>query len=159
MAECWWLTMTKKFYENHAQGGRYEEKTICPTIVARYGTGGNNTPLVVEDEHCYCLAENTIGRQPQNGGNGRGYKEEVAFTLNATGVHAVAKGCVRKLTPVECERLQGFPDNYTRIPYRGKPEEDCPDSPRYKALGNSWAVPVVRWIGKRMDAAMRGELQ
>ena len=57
---------------------------------------------------------------------------------------------VRKLTPIECERLQGFPDNYTRIPYRGKSEEDCPDSPRYKAIGNSWAVPVVRWIGKRI---------
>lgn len=57
---------------------------------------------------------------------------------------------VRKLTPIECERLQGFPDNYTRIPYRGKPEEQCPDSPRYKAIGNSWAVPVVRWIGKRI---------
>lgn len=58
---------------------------------------------------------------------------------------------VRRLTPVECERLQGFPDNYTRIPYRGKPEEDCPDGPRYKAIGNSWAVPVVRWIGKRIQ--------
>lgn len=57
---------------------------------------------------------------------------------------------VRKLTPIETERLQGFPDNYTRIPYRGKSEEDCPDSPRYKAIGNSWAVPVVRWIGKRI---------
>lgn len=58
---------------------------------------------------------------------------------------------VRRLTPVECERLQGFPDNYTRIPYRNKPAEDCPDSPRYKALGNSWAVPVVWWIGHRIN--------
>lgn len=57
---------------------------------------------------------------------------------------------VRKLTPVECERLQGFPDNWTRIPYRNKAEEQCPDSPRYKAIGNSWAVPCVRWIGQRI---------
>ena len=64
------------------------------------------------------------------------------------------KSCVRKLTPVECERLQGFPDNYTRIPYRGKPESECPDGPRYKAIGNSWAVPVVMWIGKRINKAL-----
>ena len=54
---------------------------------------------------------------------------------------------VRRLTPVECERLQGFPDNYTDIKAKGKP---TPDGPRYKSLGNSWAVPVVRWIGSRI---------
>ena len=58
---------------------------------------------------------------------------------------------VRRLTPVECERLQGFPDGYTAIPWRKRPVEECPDGPRYKALGNSWAVPVVRWIGKRIQ--------
>jgi DNA (cytosine-5)-methyltransferase 1 len=56
---------------------------------------------------------------------------------------------VRRLTPVECERLQGFPDNYTNIPWRKKPE--APDGPRYKALGNSMAVPVMRWIGQRIE--------
>lgn len=100
-------------YENHAQDARYTEKTTCPTVTSRYGTGGNNVPLTIEK-----------------------------------------KSCVRKLTPVECERLQGFPDNYTRIPYRGKPESECPDGPRYKAIGNSWAVPVVRWIGKRINKAL-----
>ena len=59
---------------------------------------------------------------------------------------------VRRLTPVECERLQGFPDGYTNIPWRKKPES--PDGPRYKALGNSWAVPNVRWIGKRIQEAL-----
>lgn len=59
---------------------------------------------------------------------------------------------VRRLTPRECERLQGFPDDWTLIPYRGKPAEECPDGPRYKAIGNSWAVPCARWIGKRMQA-------
>lgn len=57
---------------------------------------------------------------------------------------------VRRLTPRECERLQGFPDDYTLIPWRNKPAEDCPDGPRYKAIGNSKAVPVVRWIGRRI---------
>ncbi len=57
---------------------------------------------------------------------------------------------VRRLTPRECERLQGFPDDYTAIPWRGRPASECPDGPRYKALGNSWAVPVVRWIGRRI---------
>jgi DNA (cytosine-5)-methyltransferase 1 len=57
---------------------------------------------------------------------------------------------VRRLTPIECERLQGFPDDYTRIAWKGKAPEDCPDGPRYKALGNSMAVPVMRWIGSRI---------
>lgn len=64
---------------------------------------------------------------------------------------------VRRLTPLECERLQGFPDNHTRIPYRGKPAEECPDGPRYKAIGNSMAVPVMRWIGERIAMADREE--
>ncbi len=58
---------------------------------------------------------------------------------------------VRRLTPVECERLMGFPDNYTRIPWRGKLEEECPDGPRYKACGNSMCVNVMRWLGMRID--------
>ncbi len=63
---------------------------------------------------------------------------------------------VRRLTPTECERLQGFPDGYTAIPWRKKPASECPDGPRYKALGNSWAVPVVRWIGHRIHHAVQG---
>ena len=67
------------------------------------------------------------------------------------GVGAVAAGmAVRRLTPTECERLQGFPDNYTLIPWKKKPAADCPDGPRYKALGNSMAVPVMAWIGRRI---------
>lgn len=73
--------------------------------------------------------------------------------------HTLAKGQqpptlagsqVRRLTPRECERLQGMPDDHTLIPWRGKPAEECPDGPRYKAIGNSKAVPVVRWIGRRI---------
>lgn len=58
---------------------------------------------------------------------------------------------VRRLTPEECERLQGFPDNHTRIPWKGKPASDCPDGPRYRALGNSMAVPVIAWIGRKIE--------
>lgn len=86
--------------------------------------------------------------------------DEVASTLRANGTTTderttgayvqQASMQVRRLTPVECERLQGFPDGYTNIPWRGKPES--PDGPRYKALGNSWAVPCARWIGERIKA-------
>ena len=70
---------------------------------------------------------------------------------NAGVMPAVANGMsTRRLTPRECERLQGFPDDYTRIEWRGRPPEQCPDGPRYKALGNSMAVPVMRWIGARI---------
>lgn len=65
--------------------------------------------------------------------------------------HVMTEMAVRRLTPIECERLQGFPDNFTQIPWRNKTPENCPDSPRYKALGNSMAVPVMRWIGERID--------
>jgi DNA (cytosine-5)-methyltransferase 1 len=91
---------------------------------------------------------------------GIGYDEHIAPTLSAADsgsnrtpalMHGMA---VRRLTPVECERLQGFPDEYTAIAWRKKPASECPDGPRYKALGNSWAVPVVRWIGKRIQEAI-----
>ncbi|ECD3843157.1 Dam family site-specific DNA-(adenine-N6)-methyltransferase, partial [Salmonella enterica subsp. enterica serovar Richmond] len=74
------------------------------------------------------------------------------------GVGAVGWGMqVRRLTPVECERLQGFPDNHTLISWRGKDAADCPDGQRYKAIGNSMAVPVMRWIGERIAAARPAE--
>ncbi len=129
-----------------------------------------------EDFVTYALAGNTIGRQPENGGNGNGYDESgVSYTLTKTDVHAVAfnaqgssrqgdsvsehisptldksktpavmdKMQVRRLMPIECERLQGFSDEFTNIP-------GASDSARYKALGNSMAVPVMRWIGERIN--------
>jgi DNA (cytosine-5)-methyltransferase 1 len=96
---------------------------------------------------CVAYALQGAGTTSQNA-NGSEYKEEQSFTLNVTDVHGVAnKTAVRRLTPIECERLQGFPDNYTDIKPKGK---ETPDGPRYKALGNSMAVPVMRWIGKRI---------
>jgi DNA (cytosine-5)-methyltransferase 1 len=75
-------------------------------------------------------------------------------TIGAHQTPAIATPwAVRRLTPTECERLQAFPDNFTRIPYRGKPADLCPDGPRYKALGNSMAVNVMAWIGERIQMA------
>jgi DNA (cytosine-5)-methyltransferase 1 len=201
-------------YENHPTDSRVKEMgSVCTTVTARWGTGGGNVP--------FALAENTIGRQPMNGGNGNGFTEGgPMYTLNATGVHGVAYGfepgiakrdgnpnrfvedktptlrahmgdnqtatayavdvynqavdgdvaatltqacggtntsgpklmqnmAVRRLTPIECERLQGFPDNHTNIPWRKK--EESPDGPRYKAMGNSMAVPVMHWIGQQIQ--------
>ncbi|ECZ8515233.1 Dam family site-specific DNA-(adenine-N6)-methyltransferase [Salmonella enterica] len=91
---------------------------------------------------------------------GIGYAEEQSPTLTSASsgtnlapavMHGVA---VRRLTPIECERLQGFPDNHTLIGWRGKDAPECPDGPRYKAIGNSMAVPVMRWIGERIAAAL-----
>ena len=88
---------------------------------------------------------------------------EVAATMSTRGSSVGASGptvmqsmAVRRLTPLECERLQGFPDGWTQIPWRKKPAEECPDGPRYRALGNSMAVPVIRWIGERIAKSHQG---
>lgn len=94
---------------------------------------------------------------------GIGYAEEQSPTLTSASsgtnlapavMHGVA---VRRLTPIECERLQGFSDDHTMIGWRGKVAAECPDGPRYKAIGNSMAVPVMRWIGERIAAALPAE--
>ena len=91
------------------------------------------------------------------GDDGRGYdrpppvSEEVTGTLETVKPWNVATPwAVRRLTPVECDRLMGFPDGFTAIPWRKKPASVCPDGPRYKALGNSWAVNVAEWVGERI---------
>ena len=81
-----------------------------------------------------------------------------ASDVNHTGAVYSPTMAVRRLTPVECERLQGFCDNYSRIPWKGKPASECPDGPRYKACGNSMAVPVMRWIGERIQKYIDGTL-
>jgi DNA (cytosine-5)-methyltransferase 1 len=104
----------------------------CTSESTAFALGRNNGQ---ENAVCYALQGNMIGRKPENGGN--------AVTSNMQ---------VRRLTPVECERLQGFPDGYTDIKPNGKP---TPDGPRYKALGNSWAIQVVRWIGMRIQNSLK----
>ena len=91
----------------------------------------------------------------RRGGNYKYHVDEKSSTLRCTAANdcfdlVLDKALIRRLTPVECERLQGFPDNWTRIEWRGKAKEQCPDSLRYKAIGNSMAVPVMRWIGDRI---------
>ena len=128
--------------------GTYRQSAVGGTVKASGGAlqGGSETLLV-------CIHDNTIGRQHHNGGNGTGaIQDGTSYTLTATDRHAISDGLhIRRLSPTECERLQGFPDNHTQIPWRGKPAAECPDSPRYKAVGNSMAVPVMRFIGKRIQ--------
>lgn len=98
----------------------------------------------------FAIQERAVSENLQQGPQGKGYQEGIAYTLEARNkVQSVAATAVRRLTPRECERLQGFPDDYTLVPHRGKP---AADGPRYKALGNSMAVPVMRWIGERIGA-------
>jgi DNA (cytosine-5)-methyltransferase 1 len=88
----------------------------------------------------------------QSGGDMRGMNLQEKTQLQRCQTPAVMHSmAIRRLTPKECERLQGFPDDWTKIPYRNKPEDQCPDGPRYKACGNSMAVPVMRWIGERIN--------
>ena len=91
-------------------------------------------------------------------GTQRATAEDLSCSLGAKNPTAITQSMqVRRLTPRECERLQGFPDDYTSIPWRKKPAGNCPDGPRYKALGNSMAVSVMRWIGKRITEEARND--
>ena len=105
-----------------------------------------------EDVACNLQARNPTAvavRTANTSANGHGVSVERAHTLDGAQGQAVASALqVRRLTPIECERLQGFPDGYTNVPHRGKP---AADGPRYKALGNSMAVPCMRWIGERIQ--------
>lgn len=178
-------------FESHGMDARYRQMgSVAPAMSARCGTGGNNVPLV--GEQVFCITGNAIDREPENGGNGIGYQENVAYTLTGFDRHAVCsvsevvgalckgdeKGAgsqyveqgkcvmdlytcepagdkdlpillIRRLTPLECERLQGFPDGWTDIP-------GASDSARYKALGNSVAIPCVDFVMKCMADAIRG---
>ena len=170
-------------YENHGIDGRYTgPHDVAPTMSARYGTGGNNVPLV-QAEEVICITGNAIDRQPQNGGNGIGWQRNIAYTLTATDRHSVFSRqrvdqfkeddiastesarqykdatdivcrpvsewsdafchLLRRLVPLECERLQGYPDGWTDVP-------GASDSARYKALGNSVAIPCVEYLMERV---------
>lgn len=107
--------------------GRNQGQETCVAVALRGREGGATAELGDEVQNCLRAS------------SGGGDKPHVLTAMQ-----------VRRLTPVECERLQGFPDNYTAIPWRKKPASECPDGPRYKALGNSWAVPVVAWLGERI---------
>jgi site-specific DNA-cytosine methylase len=162
---------------SHKQGHNRKENVIVSTEKIRK-TGGNNVPLVEQEADAICIAGNIVDRQPQNGGNGLGCQDDLAYTLTTTDRHAVysrqrvddfrhndvastqsarqykdatdlicqqAEACahlIRRLTPLECERLQGFPDGWTDLP-------GASDSARYKALGNS--VYLIMVVMRRTD--------
>lgn len=129
-------------------------------IGRRHDTGGNGQGFD-DTGSCYTLTamdRHAVAFKERAGkpGGGKGFlgKEECCFTLSTNQDQSIAQGSVvRRLTPIECERLQGFPDDFTKIPYRNKPAEDCPKGVRYKALGNSMAVPVMAWIGRKIEEA------
>lgn len=115
---------------------------------------GTQYPCNKEDI-AFALGRNNGGENAVFSSTGAGYWQADAGTLRAREQEshehlAATRITVRRLTPVECERLQGFPDNHTRISWRNKTADQCPDGPRYKAIGNSMAVPVMRWIGERI---------
>lgn len=123
---------------------------VSPTIPAGGANNGGGGGVLVHHSE-------PVGFPWQSGfGASAGASAGTAPTLTKNQTQAVQQSTsVRRLIPVECERLQGFPDNHTRIPWRGKPAEQCPDGPRYKALGNSMAVPVIRWIGERIASCQK----
>jgi DNA (cytosine-5)-methyltransferase 1 len=184
-------TLVPVMYENHPNDSRITGPVDpSPTVAARWGTGGGNTPLVqhtfrksrraqsAEDYETWVPdnVTNTLNcfdigdirsvdivtapipiqdvRPIDKGQNGLGIGKEgdPSYTLDKMATQGVAHHmAVRRLTPTECERLQGFPDGYTDIRPNGK---DTPDGPRYKALGNSMAVPCMRWLGKRIQSVI-----
>ena len=125
----------------------FEPESMCGNIAAGSETQKKTTAAIGKGVNYF-----------RRGGNFKYHKDKKAATLRSSAasdcfdlVLAREKKYIRRLTPLECERLQGFPDNYTQIEWRGKPAEQCPDSLRYKAIGNSMAVPVMRWIGERIE--------
>ena len=156
---------------------REQGQEIAGTVTARFGNSRNNQEELApvfgvspdgKDTVGTLMARDYKGIGNQDLKDGRGLvlepiafpstlsgtqcasAENIAPSMGAKNPTAVATPmAVRRLTAIECERLQGFPDNYSNIPWRGKAES--PDGIRYKALGNSWAVPVVAWIGKRIQ--------
>lgn len=126
---------------------------VFPTLAATDGKYQFADNQSVDSGRLVMMAANQRGEVRLEGGDGQVCGAMLA-SRGGKQLQAVTDGwVVRRLTPLECERLQGMPDGWTRVPYRGRPAEECPDGPRYKAIGNSMAVPVMRWIGRRILAA------
>ena len=133
--------ITQPVYEMHGQDSRVRDLgDTCSTVTSKWGTGGGNVPVTMQSvgTDLYKLSIT---------GDVAACMSTAGSTSSKTGPTVMQAMAVRRLTPKECERLQGFSDNYTDIQAKGKP---TPDGPRYKALGNSMAVPVMAWIGQRI---------
>ena len=125
-----------------------KKKEITGTLTTGFGARGFDCDTILNNQFAvesytqssFAQYKEGIGTLRASGGDFGGGSE----TIIKEGKN------IRRLTPLECERLQGFPDNYTQIEWKGKPKDQCPDSHRYKAIGNSMAVPVMRWIGERI---------
>ena len=135
--------------QNGGNGDGFDEE-VCYTLTTAdrhavaFQTSYNNLSVKHEISQPILAAQGTTGNKGVN----------VCYVPTTADRHAVAaNSIIRRLTPVECEKLQGFEPNYTKIPYRNKSADQCPDSPRYKALGNSMAVPVMAHIGKKIQEA------
>ncbi|HCE8478159.1 TPA: DNA cytosine methyltransferase [Pseudomonas aeruginosa] len=133
----------------------------APFGPALHANAGGQVAVCITGDITHTLKAEGFDASEDGTGRGQPIVADVAPTLRSVNFRShsnpatqadslVIASAVRRLTPRECERLQGFPDDYTLIPWRGKPAEECPDGPRYKAIGNSKAVPVVRWIGRRL---------
>jgi len=121
-------------YENHPSDSRVKEMgETCQTVTSTWGMGGGNIPFVQSVDIYNLTTNDNLSQTIRNGTD-----------IDHVG-GLIQNMAVRRLTEIECERLQGFPDNYTNI------KENCPSGARYKALGNSMAVPVMRWIGERIN--------
>lgn len=145
---------------DQAQGQAVAFDTTQITSPANYSNPKLGDPChpLATGAHAPAVAFDLRGREGGSQFEGPHDTANIRAASGGSSRSYVAAMQVRRLTPVECERLQGFPDHYTAIPWRNKPADQCPDGPRYKALGNSWAVPCVRWIGWRIAAQVYGEL-
>ena len=123
------------------------------TYVCETASANGSVPGALEPGRSQAPCPKAVCMADDNGGSA--VDEECCGTLKCGGgaPQVARRMSVRRLMPRECERLQGFPDDWTRIPWRGRPAEECPDGPRYKAIGNSMAVPVMRWLGERIAMA------
>lgn len=146
-----WKNATYGVAKSTGRGG-FEEGSIGKTILTA------SQRFDPETENYVIAITRDVAPTLTTGFGGRGVDGDQIIDGGGIIMKGKAKTEVRRLTPIECERLQGFPDDHTKIAWRGKDPEDCPDGHRYKALGNSWAVPVVKWIGERIDFVRTMEL-
>lgn len=131
-------------FENSYRDGARVGKSVCHTLPAKMGTGGLNTPMIAVP-----IQGTIIGRADTAGPQGPGFGQpgDPMFTLDTASQHGVATTIARRLTPIECERLMGWPDNHTLHRADGKTNSD---SARYKMCGNGVASPVSQWIGEQL---------